>query len=148
MYGVAIDAGWLRDLDTLSHSEFLDAIAILNEFVASQVPILLDTGGRIQSEYARVLLERTPGRRFFSLQMSRGLFDVHSGEPTKSFGAALSADGFDLDDLPYVAVAQKARGVFLTNEVKHLTVTRKQIAREHGLEIVDTPRVRELLRKK
>lgn len=116
---VALDAGWLRSLDDRANDDFFERIDFLRHLADQGIPILFDTDGQILAEYERVLLARSFGRRFFTNHMRKGLFLYGPSRPRARCAAAIRASRFDPADVPYVAVAASARGVFLTHEPKH-----------------------------
>jgi hypothetical protein len=119
--GAAVDAGWLRQLETWNNEDFFEATDFLHEFNVRRIPLLLDSEGRILREYETVLLRRSLGRRFFEQAMKIGNFVIGSGKALARCNECLDEHGFDRTDRPYIGVAQRFGGIYLTHETKHLT---------------------------
>lgn len=75
----------------------------------------------ILAEYERVLTIRgSVGRRFFERAMKIGNFVKGSGQPQSRCRSCLIAEKFDPADRPYIGVAQRFSGIYITHENKHL----------------------------
>jgi hypothetical protein len=128
---VAIDAGWLRELDNQDEDEFFLRMRFLTELRTSRVVLLLDVDDHIRAEYERVLPVRSNGSRFVRLMVNRGIVGYYSGSPSSRCGRCLDEDGFDASDRPYVGVAQAASAPYLTHETKHLNQRRVDLVQKH-----------------
>lgn len=134
--GIAVDAGWFRKLEEGTHQEVLDRIEFLQALRQRDIPLLLDHGNKILDEYERNLAAKSLGRRYLSGHwLSRGRFEKLAGHPTRACLSALVTDGFDDDDIPYVAVAERAgNSAFVTTEIKHRRPSRvKLVQRSCGV---------------
>jgi len=127
MDGIAVDAGWLREIEDVDEADSFARVQFLQRLNDRQVALLLDYDGHIAKEYQRNLLPRSFGRKFFVLRMKFGPLMYFSGQPISRCRVALVKDGFHSDDVPYVAVAQRGRGAYLTHEAKHCQPGRKRI---------------------
>jgi hypothetical protein len=122
--GVAVDCGWLCCLDDLAYDDLGAALGFWQRLLRENVPILLDHDGHILAEYDRNLSDRTLGRKFLTKAFKAGNIMAFDGRPTKACRDALVAMHFDPSDIPYVAIAQRAGGAYLTHEVKHVEPSR------------------------
>jgi len=135
---VAIDCGWLCQLDELDYDDIQVALTFLGALDRHEIPIMLDTGGHIMAEYSRNLASRHLGRVYMGRQVKNGRFVMYDGSPEKACAEALDRMGFDPSDIPYVAVAQRGGGAYLTHENKHLGAGRIELVRKHcGVQIAD-----------
>jgi hypothetical protein len=88
---------------------------------ARRIPLLLDVDNHITGEYERVLPVGGLGRRYFEHVMKLGNFTKGSGRPLRSCARCLDEIAFDPSDRPYLGVAQRFGGIYITHEEKHLT---------------------------
>lgn len=143
--GIAIDVGWLIELDTKDYAEQLDAYNLVDRMRKSETRLLIDHEGKIIREYTRYMTAMSAGRKLLTELLSCCTSYV-SGKPSAACAAALKANGFDPSDLPYIGVAQNGSGVYITHEEKHLEATRCAIAdADCGVKILSTSDVSALL---
>lgn len=120
--GIAIDAGWLRTLESHGYSELEARLQFLARARESGVSMLLDHQGHIFAEYGRVLQPHSLGRKFVADIMGRGSFEFVSGAPPAACVARLRSAAFDDDDDAYVGVAaNRPPSAYLTHETKHVS---------------------------
>jgi hypothetical protein len=117
--GVAIDCGWLMTLAGKTFDEQFAAMQLVDRMCEQEVPLLLDHDGKIAAEYDRYFHHGSQGRMILTKLMKRSVSFAH-GVPSARCVSALTADGFDPADLPYIGVAEHSSGAYLTHEEKHL----------------------------
>jgi hypothetical protein len=122
-----------------------DAMTILRTLHAIQameeagLSLLFDNEGRIIAEYARCLENNSLGRKIYIHAMKANMMAYYSGSPTNSCSHCLASDGFDPSDIPYVAVATRGGGAYVTHEAKHLDPARvSKVKAGCGIEILST----------
>ena len=149
---VTIDTCVMREVDEGSDTErVLNGVAVLSRLRLQMQDglalLLLDSEGSIVSEYRRVLRAGSMGQRFFTSCVRNSTVYYVSGVPSASCRWALSKDGFDNDDYPFVGVCESVGGgIYVTSEEKHLTPRRRALLRDvAGTTVVPLPGLMDLL---
>lgn len=137
--GVSVDCGWLMAQHFASHSENLNVMLAFEYMKRNGLSVLIDHAGNILAEYERNLEDNTFGKKLFAHVMKSKMYYAYDGSPTNACTACLDQDGFDQSDRPYIAVAQRGCGAFITHELKHHVPTRVEaIQAECSVLILDT----------
>jgi hypothetical protein len=128
LVGVSIDVGWLRGLDDGSNADVLLRVELVVEPQRQRVALIVDVEGHILSEYDRVLVNNSLGKRFASHRLRHGPLETASGRLTLKQQRALERDGFDPSDMPYVGAASRVgSSAYLTHEHKHVVPSRVRL---------------------
>jgi hypothetical protein len=142
-YAFAIDVGWLKEIDGLPEERQIDfarleLVVRLVEFVmAHDAAVLFDSEANIDAEYQRQLPWHSVG--YAAWQRLSQYQYRYSSRPTLQVGRQLAQIDFDPSDRPYVAVANRGRGVYLTHESKHNHPdVRRAVRTGCGVEIIDS----------
>ncbi len=142
---LAMDTCWLADLDGEAPDK-LEKLTFLMDARRLGVPILLDHEDLVLAEYVTVLQPDGIGRSFFADAVQSHSVHYYAGLPSRACVEAMDAVAFDPADRMYVGIAQRAGGVYLTSEEKHLRSEIQQAVREScGVEIVEFVDAAELL---
>lgn len=143
--GIAIDCGWLIQIDEHDFDGRYAAMALIVRMCDQGIPLLLDYDRHIQGEYDRNFAPGSHARHILTKLLKNSPLYV-SGAPSEKCRSILNQAGFDPADLPYVGVAERASGVYLTHEEKHLESTRCEKCLDGcGVKIVGSAAVDQLL---
>ncbi|AMU55263.1 hypothetical protein PP614_14020 [Mycobacteroides abscessus] len=145
--GIAIDCGWLIELEDADYDELLAAFELVKRMLEADVRLLIDHEGHIIGEYSKYMTDMKHGKALLKKLLASCTSYV-SGTPSGTCKAGLDADAFDPSDRPYIAVAQNGNGIYITHEEKHLTQARcAKVAKHCNVTIASTADIPALLTK-
>jgi hypothetical protein len=124
---VAIDACVLHDLMDGEDEEVLQKLDVISALRDKRVQLAVDYDRHIINEYFRVLEPDSLGRRFVTYCIKESLVLYLPGRLVRKQAESLTRQRFDPNDVPYVAVAQAANGLYVTSEEKHLRPAQKNL---------------------
>ena len=135
----AFDTGWLKEQELSDMASLARVLAAIERMRAMRFRVLLDHEGAILKEYDKNLTSGTMGRTIFSHISKFQMAHFVSGSQTSRCSKCLDVVGFDIADRPFVGVAQRGRGAYVTHEAKHLERRRVEaILRCCGVMILGT----------
>jgi hypothetical protein len=123
---VALDACVLHDLQEGEDEEVFTKLSAISIMRDRRVQLAVDHTHHIIGEYFRVLQANSLGRRFVTSCIRQSLIIYVSGRLRDEQVKALTEQGFDPSDMPYLAVAQATSKLYVTSEEKHLRSTRRE----------------------
>lgn len=125
MTGVAIDIGWFLTIDECDDWDIVnEATNFLGRMLDQNIPLLQDYEGHIRKEYQTYLRETQLGKAFSTKVNDLQQVSYAPAKPLQACHSCLVSIGFDPSDAPYVGVASRVGGFYLTHEEKHLEPSR------------------------